>query len=606
MIEFLRRLWPYVRPYQFRLFMGLFCGVLFALAQGALMIGLKVAVDLIFIAPANFSFASQLEKAPPILRPLIDQLVALLPELKAPSSKSGLIATIMFIPLVMFVRGCFAYLNVYFTNWASVRAVADLRAKVFEHLQHLPLSFYSQAKTGDLISRITNDTLILYTVIGNSFAAIIKDPVTILCMVGLLLSQQPRLTLISIFVFPLCLVPIVIYGRKVRRSVQAMQTASADMTNLMHEAFTANRIVKAYNLQEMVVARFREITGRFVGQMMRTVRSCDLPSQMTEFFGSVGVALVFAYVVFVADRNMTAGDFLQFIGSIFLMYQPMKALSRLHNQIEQARAASQRVFDLLTTPNTIVETATPLPLRARGADVSFDDISFSYGDRQVLHQINLSVKSGQTVALVGASGSGKTTLTSLLLRFYDPQLGKVRIGGTDIRNAAVRDLRDQIALVTQDTILFNETIRANIRLGRPAATDAEVEEAAKHAYAYEFIMAAPRGFETMVGEKGVNLSGGQRQRVAIARAILKNAPILVLDEATSALDTESERAVQSALEELMANRTTICIAHRLSTIQKADLIVVLDQGRIVETGKHDDLLKQGGIYFKLYTLQFQT
>jgi len=398
---------------------------------------------------------------------------------------------------------------------------------------------------------------------------------------------------------------MVIYGRRVRHSVQAMQAHSADLTSLMHEAFTSNRIIKAYNLESGVLNQFKDTTRQYVSQVMRVVRSLEIPSQLTEWLGAIGVSLVFLYVAFVARSQMTAGDFLQFVGSVFLMYQPVKALSRLHNQLEQARAASQRIFELLDLQSGVIDPPNPVPLRAAQADIEFTDVDFDYGEKPVLRGVNLQVKAGQLVALVGSSGSGKTTLTNLLLRFYDPLRGSVRIGGTDLRQVALKELRNQVALVAQETILFNDTIRQNIALGRPGASDAEIKAAAKHAHAHEFILEKEHGYDTIIGEKGCALSGGQRQRIAIARAILRNAPILVLDEATSALDTESERAVQAALEELMQGRTTICIAHRLSTIQRADLIVVLDQGRIIETGQHGELIRKGGVYQKLYELQFQ-
>jgi subfamily B ATP-binding cassette protein MsbA len=286
------------------------------------------------------------------------------------------------------------------------------------------------------------------------------------------------------------------------------------------------------------------------------------------------------------------------------MYGPMKNLTRLHQQLTQARAASERVFELLATKNSVPEPAAPKMLHASNADIEIQNLDFNYGEKPVLRNINLTVKAGQLVALVGASGSGKTTLANLLLRFYDPVRGMVKIGGVDLRDVSTRDLRNQIAVVAQENILFNDTIRRNIELGRLGATNDEIVAAARHAYAYEFITQKPEGFDAVIGEKGVSLSGGQRQRLAIARAVLKNAPILILDEATSALDTESERAVQAALDELMKGRTTICIAHRLSTILHADMIVVLDQGRIVETGRHDELVKRGSIYQKLYELQF--
>ena len=606
MIEFLRQVWRYVRPYQSRFILGLLCGVLFAIANAGLMVAVKLVVDMVFAPAGAVSLLDEVRRAPLFLREPVENLIARLPELQSPSSKLGLALAVATIPLMMFFRVVFNYLNVYLVNWAAFRAIVDLRNRLFDHLQNLSLSFFSQASTGELISRISNDTLVVQTIIANSFASIIKDPITVLILLGLLLSQQPRLTLISLLVLPLCVVPIVIYGRKVRRSSKAVQTHTAELTNLMHESFTANRIIKAYNLEATVLAQFRETSRRFSSQMMRIVRAQELPGTLIEFFAALGVSLVFLYVVFLDDTRTTPGDFFQFIGSVFLMYQPLKSLSRLYNQLAQARAASERIFELLETRNTIREPAQPVLLRAADAPIEFDDIHFSYGDKLVLRGINLTVEPGQMVALVGASGSGKTTLTNLLLRFYDPQTGAVRIGDTDIRGVATRDLRNQIAVVTQETILFNDTIRNNIALGRSGANNGEIEEAAKHAFAHEFILEKPNGYETIVGEKGALLSGGQRQRIAIARAILKNAPILVLDEATSALDTESERAVQAALEELMTGRTTVCIAHRLSTVQRADLIVVLDQGRIVETGKHTELIKRGGVYQKLYELQFQS
>jgi subfamily B ATP-binding cassette protein MsbA len=606
---FFRRLWAFARPYQARLILGLVFGILCALMNGALIIAVKLVVDLMFAGSARIPVAQHLEKLPSFARPLVESLTQWLPELKSPSSKLGMVMIIATIPAVMLLRSVFAYLSMYLTNWAALRAVADLRTKLFDHLQNLSLGFFSHARTGDLISRITNDTQILHNVIGGWLASVVKDPVTLVCLLAVLISQEPTLTLISVVVLPLCLVPIIIYGRKVRKSARAMQSHASELVSLMHESFTGNRIIKAYNLEDTVLAQFRETTRKFVGHMLRVIRANEIPSQVTEFLGGLGVAMVFVYVVLFGDQSKASaspGAFVAFIGSIFLMYPSIKNLTRLQNQLQQARSANQRVFELLDTVSTITDPPKPVPLQARQADIHFDSIDFDYGEKPVLRGINLTVSAGRLVALVGSSGSGKTTLTNLLLRFYDPQRGAVLIGGTDIRQVAINDLRRQIALVTQETILFNDTIRHNIALGRPGATEAEIEVAARHAHAHEFILEKPLGYEAVIGEKGVALSGGQRQRIAIARAILKNAPILVLDEATSALDTESERAVQAALEDLMQGRTTICIAHRLSTIQKADLIVVLDSGRIVEMGTHAQLIQARGVYHKLYELQFES
>ncbi len=488
-----------------------------------------------------------------------------------------------------------------------MHAIADIRTKLFSHLQNLSLGFFNRASTGDLIARITNDTQVLFSIIGGTFASAVKDPVTILCLLGYQLTMQPTLTLVSVVVFPVCLVPIIIYGRKVRKSARAVQEHNAELTNLMHESFTGNRVIKAYNLEATVIEQFRATTRKYVSQMMRVIRSNEIPSQLMEFFGAAGIALVFIYVQQLPkDRQPKASDFFTFILSIVMIYPPIKSFTRLHNQLHQARAASERVFVLLATKNSMPEPAQPKMLHASHADIEFQNLDFNYGEKPVLRGINLTVKAGQLVALVGASGSGKTTLANLLLRFYDPARGVIKIGGVDLRDVSTRDLRNQIAVVAQENILFNDTIRRNIELGRLGATNDEIVAAAKHAYAYDFITQKPEGFDAVIGEKGVSLSGGQRQRLAIARAVLKNAPILVLDEATSALDTESERAVQSALDELMKGRTTICIAHRLSTILHADLIVVLDQGRIVETGTHAELLQHNGVYRRLYELQFQS
>ena len=474
-------------------------------------------------------------------------------------------------------------------------------------ISNLSLGFFNRASTGDLIARITSDTQVLFGIIGGTFASAVKDPITILCLIGYQLTMQPTLTLVSVVVFPVCLVPIIIFGRKVRKSARAVQEHNASLTNLMHESFTGNRVIKAYNLEATVVEQFRATTQKFVGQAMRVIRANEIPSQLMEFFGAAGIALVFIYVQQMPkDRQPKASDFFTFILSIVMIYPPIKSFTRLHNQLHQARAASERVFELLATKNSVPEPAAPKMLHADQADIVFENVDFNYGEKSVLRNINLTVKSGQLVALVGASGSGKTTLANLLLRFYDPVRGSIKIGGVDLREIRTWDLRNQIAVVAQENILFNDTIRRNIELGRLGAKEEEIVVAAKHAYAIEFIAQKPEGFDTVIGEKGVSLSGGQRQRIAIARAVLKNAPILVLDEATSALDTESERAVQTALDELMKGRTTICIAHRLSTILHADMIVVLDQGKIVETGRHAELVQRGGVYQKLYELQFNS
>jgi subfamily B ATP-binding cassette protein MsbA len=518
-------------------------------------------------------------------------------------------ALIAAIPFIMLLRGIFGYLDVYCLQWVTTRAVTDLRTRLFSHLLDLSAGFYTENSSGQLMSNVMNDTGALQGILASATRVIVSDPVTLVSVLGMMLWKQPMLTIIVMSVLPLAVIPIVIYGRKVRQSSRATQLQSGDLTQIMIESFTGHRVIKAYGLESVVAGQFHSTARKSIGDYMRMVRAAEIPGPLIEFFGSCGVALVLVYLILQAKSHPgtqpSSTDFIQLIGSVFIIYAPMKNLTRLQNQVIQARASSERVFALLATKNAVPEPASPRPLKS-GEEIYFDNVSFAYGKKTVLNDINLHIKPGQLVALVGASGAGKTTLSNLLLRFYDPQYGAVRIGGVDIREASTADLRKQIAVVAQETILFNETIRRNIELGRPGATDEEIIAAAKHAHAHQFIMEKPGGYNTVIGEKGVLLSGGQRQRIAIARAVLKNAPILILDEATNALDTESERAVQSALDQLMKGRTTLCIAHRFSTILHADLIVVMEQGRIIETGRHDDLMNRGGVYQKLYEMQFKS
>ncbi len=552
--------------------------------------------------PRDLERNAKVSKIAP-LRHLTDHLLLATEHWDVRSSARMTVLIIALVPISMLLRGLLSYLNIYLMNWVCLRAINDLRARLFSHLLGLSSSFFSDTSTGMLMSQL-NSLNSLQNMIGNSLVVVIKEPMTIAGLVMVLVWAQPKLSLVALIVFPLTMVPFVIYARKVRRSTRAMHEQNTEQTKLIHESFTGYRIIKAFNLEESVGAEFDRTSRASLTHQMRVLRSAEIPGPLMEFFGSVGIAGFFVYIAFSPAEKMTPGDLLQFVGAVFMLYQPIKALLRLHSQLEQAQATTEIAFQLLATTSAISEPAHPKPLVAAGRDIQFENLTFSYGNKPVLRDVNLTIRAGQLIALVGGSGSGKTTLTNLLMRFYDPGEGAVRIGGLDIREASARDLRSQIAVVTQETILFNDTIRRNIGLGRPAATEAEITAAARHANAHDFTMEKPAGYDTLIGERGVALSGGQRQRVAIARAVVKDAPILILDEATSALDNESERIVQAALEELMKGRTTICIAHRLSTTQRADLIVVLDQGQIVEKGKHHELMQLNGHYRRLWDLQF--
>ncbi len=603
MIAFLRQLWTFIRPYRARFFLGVGFGIVSGLIEPLMIATIAFVYGVVFPSANQTPLSAQSSWLPAGLREAANSVQQSL-STGVQAHPGAILLVVSLIPLILFLRGLFSYLNVYCLQWTATRAVTDLRVRLFNHLIRLSAGFFNRSQTGELMSRLMNDTGALQNVISQSAATMVKDPVTLLALLGYLLWQQPMLTLISLVVLPATIVPITIQSRRIRRASRGMQSEMADLGGTMSETFTGIRVIQAYNLEPTVVEHFRASSGKFVGHFMRAVRSSEIPGPLMEFAGSIGVSAIIVFIALKGGMKTTSGDFLKFILAMFSMYRPMKSLTRLHNSIEQARSASERVFELLATKSDIVEPVQAKLVHAAGAEIRFENLNFSFGEKRVLQNINLTVQSGQMVALVGTSGSGKTTLTNLLLRFYDPQQGSVRIGDTDLREFATRDLRNQIAVVTQENILFNDTVRRNIELGRPGASQTDIEMAARQAHAYEFIMQKPEGFDTVVGEKGVSLSGGQRQRLAIARAVLKNAPILILDEATSALDTESERAVQSALDELMKGRTSFCIAHRLSTILHADMIVVLDQGKIVETGRHEELVKRGGIYQKLYELQF--
>ena len=606
MIKFLLQGLALARPYRVRLIVGIIAGFLAGVANPLLVVSINLAVNTIFPTASGDPTGGLLGKnaVPGFLRSLLDSAQSILPSSGGGMPGVVLVIIIMMIPFSMFLRAGLGYVNVYLMNWVSMRVVMDLRVKMFRHVLSLGSSFFSRSSTGTLMSQLQAADSIQHA-LGNSWVTIIREPITVVSLVALLLIGHPQLTLLSVTVLPFTLLPYVLYSRRVRKSMKVLVSQVSEQGKLVHESLSGYRILKAYNLEKKATDEFENTSRLVANHTMRIVRAGELPSGMMEILGAIGVATFFIYIAFwTKPGTMEPGDIMGFTTSIFLLYQPMKSLIRLHNQLEQARQVAAFVFSLLDTKNDIAEPENPKPLSAAGADVTFDHISFSYGEKPVLHDFCLNVKAGHLVALVGGSGAGKTTVTNLLLRFHDPQAGRISIGGLDIRDVHTRDLRGQIAVVTQETVLFNDTIFNNIALGRPGSTREEVIEAAKHAHAHDFITEKPEGYETIVGEKGAMLSGGQRQRLAIARAIVRNAPILLLDEATNSLDAESERIVQTALEELMVGRTTICIAHRLSTIQRANQNIVMEQGRIVETGTHTELLERGGVYRRLYDLQF--
>ncbi len=571
-----RRLLGYVQPYRVRLAGGILVGILYAAANGALLYVVRRVWAGVFEGATG---------------PLAFWQVA------------GLAAL---VPLAMAARGACDFLSAYLMNWVGSRVVMDLRIELFAHLQRLSLDFFGDSRTGELISRVTNDVQLVQQAITNVIEDILKQPFTLLFVAGTLLWTDWKLTLAAVLLFPICLVPITIYGRRTRRASQAGQQHQASLLAVLQEALVGLRVIKAFNAEQREVEDFRALSRRVFRERMRIVTARALTGPLIELVAGVGAAAVFLYAY---HTRAAASDLVTIALGLFMMYEPVKKLSRVHLQLQESLTGAERVFAVLDRQPTVVETAGARDLPRFQRAIRFEDVSFRYAAEPVLDGIQLEIPAGSLTAIVGASGAGKSTLFSLLIRFYDPTTGTITFDGVDIRHVTLRSLRDQLGLVTQDTFLFNDTVAANIAYAKPTATRDEIIAAATRAHAHEFITQLPQGYDTPIGDLGQKLSGGQRQRLAIARAILKNPPILLLDEATSALDTESERAVQAALDDLMWGRadrqlTMLVIAHRLSTVQHADRILVLDKGRIVEQGAHAELLARGQTYRRLHDLQF--
>ena len=491
--------------------------------------------------------------------------------------------------------------------YVGLRIVTDYQNRLFDKLSRMDVTFFQNSNTGGLISRFLVDINQMRGAVSNAWTSLGKDLMTLIGLIGVTFYQDWQLALISFFIFPLALLPIVKLGRRMRKVTANTQREMGLFTTLLEQTIQGIRVVKAYSMEAYERARVAEIVERIFKLTMKAERTRALSSPIMETLGGVAVGIVIFYGGYrVIHGNTDAGSFFSFITALLLAYEPMKRLANLNAALQQGLAGADRLFQMLDMEPDIQESAAAktLPTLVKGA-IDFHGVHFAYKpDRPTLTDLTLSVPAGKTVALVGPSGGGKSTILNMIPRFYEAADGAVRVDGIDVRDLTFASLRGALALVSQEVTLFDDTVRANIAYGRAGASDLEIEQAARSAAAHDFIVDLPDGYDTMVGEQGVKLSGGQRQRLAIARAMLKNAPILLLDEATSALDTESERQVQSALDALMTDRTTLVIAHRLSTVVRADLIYVIMDGRVAEQGSHAELLTRGGHYKHLYELQF--
>lgn len=572
-MDIYRRLLPYLRPYLYRAFIpAVVCMILFSATNGVLPFLVEHVFDDIF-AEKNLAALKTL--------PII------------------IIITFSF-------RSVCNFGHIYLMEYVGQRIVEDLRNTLNAHLQSLSLSFFQRHPTGTLISRVTNDTLLVRQALTQATASMMRDATTLIVLVTVAFVKDWVLASIAFIAFPATILPLMRIYQKVRRLSRKGQGSLGYLSALLQETIQGTRVVKAFGMEGYERERFAAENHRLYKHAIRAGRLKAFVPSMVELLAACGIAGVVWYGgLSVIEGERTQGGFVAFLTAMLLIYQPFKHLTRTNAAVQNGLAGAERLFEVLDERSEIQERPQAHGLARFRQRIQFHDVSFRYQDEWVLQRVNLTIAAGQVVALVGPSGGGKSTLADLIPRFYDVTEGRITLDGTDIRDLTLASLRSQIAVVTQATFLFNDTVRNNIAYGMPERPEDEFVAAAKAAHAHEFILALPEGYATRIGELGVRLSGGQRQRLAIARALLKNAPVLILDEATSSLDNESERLVQDAIEQLMVGRTVLVIAHRLSTIQKANRIVVLDNGHIMEEGPHEELLAQNTHYRRLYELQFR-
>jgi len=582
-----RRLYSYVKPYKWRFVLGLSFGFAFGMVNSLVPLAVLQVSTFIFHGAAPNPRALLTNHEMLNVGPKIDSIVWIC----------------LAIPLIMTVRSLCNYGNAYYMNWVSNKVVTDIRNQLFGKIVRHSMDFFNKMRAGFLMSRITNDTRGMQMALTTVSSDLFKQPIAIIGGIIVLLLMDWKFTVVTLILFPICLLPIRIYGRRARNAVQNEQEDMGQMVVTMQETFAGIRVIKSFGREEHQEKSFRRSNQLQFSNMMRMIKSMEAVGPLVETIAAAGVGLALLYVYTV---NLSAGRFFGLISGIFVLYEPIKTLSRIHVVMQRSLQATTEVFRILDLEPTVKDAPNAIELPFSKGRLDFENVVFRYANTvtDAVKDLNLQIEPGKTYALVGASGAGKSTILSLILRLYDPTSGRVKIDGRDLRTITQKSLRQQIGLVTQETFLFHDTIFKNIQFGRLDATPEEVYEAAHTAFAHDFIMAQPKGYDTVIGDKGCLLSGGQQQRLAIARAVLKNAPILLLDEATSSLDSESEKQIQQALEKLTAGRTVIAIAHRLSTVLSADQIVVMDCGRIKEIGTHSELLEKSGYYRRLYDHQF--
>ncbi|HOI30593.1 MAG TPA: ABC transporter transmembrane domain-containing protein [Melioribacteraceae bacterium] len=611
------RILSYVKPYWKHLSASVLFSIFQALLNGASIYLAIPLLDTLFQQAGVAAVGSQNvqqdlgQKASGWLSSIINDVINYFKSLIFSGTTSEILLKICILIVIAFLgKNLFGYLQSYYLAFVEQGMIRDLRNESYRHLHKLPMSYFKNEKTGNLISRITNDVNMVNTSVSAVFLNMIREPLTIIVFIAIAVSISWQLTLFSFIVLPFSLIIISYIGLILRKQSGLLQQKMADITTNLHETITGVKIVKAFGMEDYENKKFFGETNKFFRLVLKITRIRNISSPVTEFLSViVGVVIIyFGAQLVLVDKTIKPSEFITFLFAIFQLMPPVKELSSVNNRIQESSAAADRIFEILDTEPGIKNAEKPVKISSFKDRIVFENVSFLYEDsgEAVLDRISLEVKRGSVLAIVGSSGAGKTTMVDLLPRFYDPTSGRILLDDIDIKQIRLEDLRRLMGIVTQETVLFNESVRSNIAYGLDDYPEEKLIEAAKAANAHNFIMELPKGYDTVIGEKGTKLSGGQRQRISIARALLKNPPIMILDEATSSLDNESEVLVQEAIERLMFDRTTFVIAHRLSTIRNSDRIIVLDRGRIVQDGKHEALLAdEKGIYRKLYELQFR-
>ncbi len=604
-MTYFKKILQFARPYKQFAILNIVCNIFYALFSTLSFIALIPVINILFDKSKRVAIKPDYEGIASAKDYVVDYFNYHVTQKVIEDEVSALIFICGIVVMLFFLKNLFGYLAAFFITFLRNGVLRDVRNAIYNKILHLPISYFSEKKKGDTISRITADVNEVQTSFLSILELIVREPLTIIFTIIAMLMLSAKLTIFVFIFLPVSGFIISLIGKKLKKQSLRAQEENGHFLSIVEETLSSLKIVKGFNAEDKFQARFEESTNRLNTILNSLINRQNLASPTSEFLGIFVIVIIlwFGGNMVLIEGSLDAASFIAFLGLAYNILTPAKQISKATYSVKKGNAAAERIIDVLETPSTIVDSKNAIVASEFNSNVQIEHIDFKYEDELVLKNFSLNVPKGSTVALVGQSGSGKSTIANLVTRFYDVNAGSIKVDGVDIRDITKRSLRDLMGLVTQDSILFNDTIRDNVGLGKTNATEVEIIEALKIANAWEFVKELPKVLDTNIGDSGNKLSGGQKQRLSIARAVLKNPPIMILDEATSALDTESEKLVQNALENMMRNRTSIVIAHRLSTIQNADLIVVMQKGEIVEQGKHSELLLKNGTYKKLVEMQ---